>query len=344
MKKSLSLISILALLTALLGACAATAEELTGTAQGYGGPLTVMVTTDGARIADVRVTAHSETGGVGTLAIDALPARMVAENRTDVDGVSGATVTSNAIREAAAQALAQSADWPGAPSAVPGHRTDADFPEGVRSGVGLCATGRIGPGRDVDGGQIYSINIVSAGAVFDGDGRILSLALDQLEAVTPNDDDPNVPRFSGLPGQGGFAEYDAKTGRLTGNTGDSEDDFLAEIAAWTTKNRRGDAYMLPAGSWRAQAAAYEALFTGMTVDEIDDWFAAYCSDENGRPLRPDAGSDADKAKYAQLSGEAQEMLADLTTSATISLRDPHGDLLTAIRRAWEDAVSGENLQ
>ena len=31
------------------------------------------------------------------------------------------------------------------------------------------------------------------------------------------------------------------------------------------------------------------------------------------------------------------MLADATTMATMSLRDSHGDILTAIRRAWEDA-------
>lgn len=333
MKKWFSLLLTLALTAALLCACAATAEELTGEAQGYGGPLTVSVTMDGSRIADVRITAHSETQGVGTLAIDVLPARIIKANSTDVDSVSGATVTSRAILAAVDQALGQASDRTGAaPASGAGVSS-----EGTRSGVGLCATGRIGPGKDVDGGQVYSINIVAAGAVFDADGRIRSLSLDQLEAATPNDDDPNMPHFSGLPGQGGYAEYDDKTGRMAGRTGDSDEDFLAEVAGWTTKGMRGDSYMLASGSWRAQADAYERLFTGMTVDEIDAWFADYCSGETGRPLRADSGSDADKKKYADLSGEAQEMLADVTSTATMSLRDAHGDLLTAIRRAWEDA-------
>ena len=48
-------------------------------------------------------------------------------------------------------------------------------------------------------------------------------------------------------------------------------------------------------------------------------------------------SEADQAKYAALAEEEQRQLADATTVATMSLRDSHGDILTAIRRAWEDA-------
>ena len=38
-----------------------------------------------------------------------------------------------------------------------------------------------------------------------------------------------------------------------------------------------------------------------------------------------------------LTDEEKQSLVDLTTSATMSLRDPHGDLLTALRMAWEQA-------
>ena len=46
---------------------------------------------------------------------------------------------------------------------------------------------------------------------------------------------------------------------------------------------------------------------------------------------------ADKRIAAALSDEEKARLADVTSSATMSLRDSHGDILTAIRRAWENA-------
>ena len=42
-------------------------------------------------------------------------------------------------------------------------------------------------------------------------------------------------------------------------------------------------------------------------------------------------------KYGALTAADQAMLADVTSSATISLRDSHGDIIGALRRAWEDA-------
>lgn len=83
---------------------------LAGTAQGIGGELVVSVTlgSDNA-IASVEVVSHNETEGIGTKAIDAMPAKFVglstAEEIDGVDGVSGATVTSSALRAAVKNAL-----------------------------------------------------------------------------------------------------------------------------------------------------------------------------------------------------------------------------------------------
>ncbi len=78
---------------------------LEGSAPGYGGTLTVAVTLSGTDITAVEVTSHSETAGIGTRAIDALPAAIVAANSAEVDAVSGATVTSEAISMAVGYAL-----------------------------------------------------------------------------------------------------------------------------------------------------------------------------------------------------------------------------------------------
>ena len=73
------------------------------------------------------------------------------------------------------------------------------------------------------------------------------------------------------------------------------------------------------------------------MDEIEAWYAKACSDVNGRPLTAESTQSGDADKYAALTDEEKQSLVDLTTSATMSLRDPHGDLLTALRMAWEQA-------
>ena len=81
------------------------ADALVGTAEGHNGPLTVAVTMDGDTITDVVVTEHSETEGLADPAISDVPAAIVETNSADVDTVSGATITSNAIMDAVKDAL-----------------------------------------------------------------------------------------------------------------------------------------------------------------------------------------------------------------------------------------------
>ena len=69
------------------------------------GPLSVEVTVADGEISDVVVTEHSETEGLTDPAVTDLPAEMVETNSTDVVVVSGATVTSNAVKSAVDEAL-----------------------------------------------------------------------------------------------------------------------------------------------------------------------------------------------------------------------------------------------
>ena len=78
---------------------------VTAEAAGKNGPIVVEVTTDGKNITDVKVLQSSETRGVGSVAVDWLPARIVEANSVDVDAVTGATITSDAIKTAVQTAL-----------------------------------------------------------------------------------------------------------------------------------------------------------------------------------------------------------------------------------------------
>jgi fumarate reductase flavoprotein subunit len=78
----------------------------TAVAQGFGGPVAVTVTVAGGKITEVVAEGADETAGSGSIAIDKLPKSIVAANSLEVDAITGATVSSNAVLAAAEQAYA----------------------------------------------------------------------------------------------------------------------------------------------------------------------------------------------------------------------------------------------
>lgn len=254
MGKRIILLALCAALAGLLTGCRAGADQRTGEAEGYGGPLRITLSMVDGDITKVRVVEHHETQGVGTRAIDTLPAAIEKADSIDVEGVSGATVTSDAIKAAVSQAIGQSGVMQ---EVIPLDSTGAAQASAMPrlTGAGMAATGRIGPGKDEDGGQVYSFNIVFACGQFEEDGVIRAMKVDQLEIVTPNLGGGSA--FSGFPGNV-----------------DEEDRFLTEVAAWTTKGALGDGYKLASGSWRAQMDLYEQAMAGKTVAEVRQWYEA----------------------------------------------------------------------
>jgi len=106
MKKIVSILLTIAMLLSCVSAFAYTAGTYEAEAKGFGGAVKVAVTVDGDKITGVAVTGDAETPGIGTNAIEQLPAKIVEANSADVDGIAGATVTSNAIKAAVKEALA----------------------------------------------------------------------------------------------------------------------------------------------------------------------------------------------------------------------------------------------
>ncbi|HWR21935.1 MAG TPA: FAD-binding protein [Feifaniaceae bacterium] len=80
---------------------------LVGEGSGIGGKLVVHVKMDADKIASVEVVSQSETEGIADKALEQIPAAIVAAQSTEVDAVSGATVTSEAIKAAVADALSK---------------------------------------------------------------------------------------------------------------------------------------------------------------------------------------------------------------------------------------------
>ena len=105
MKKFASI--LLSMLMATGAIAAASAETYTGTAQGIG-EVSVTLTVEDGKITAAEVAGENETKGIGyePCADGTFADAIVAAQGVDFDSISGATVTSNAVKDAAKKAMA----------------------------------------------------------------------------------------------------------------------------------------------------------------------------------------------------------------------------------------------
>lgn len=129
----------------------------TGTATGMLSDVTVTITVDEASILSAVVCADGETAEIGGVAADKLAEQILAAQGYEIDGVSGATVTSKAVRKACESAVAQAkgidvslletaqpetpaADWLGQEPEI----TDADVAQVIDTEVLVVGAGHAG--------------------------------------------------------------------------------------------------------------------------------------------------------------------------------------------------------
>ena len=206
-------------------------------------------------------------------------------------------------------------------------------------GLGKSSNFRVGPGKDDKGVEVYSFNYVTAAGVFDEAGRVINLRVDALEVSTPNYDGASMPHFSGWPNTQGYNITDHESGKVTGVSSNTVENISKEVNEWKTKRERGEAYgMNPRNEWNKQMDFFESYFKGKTIAEIEEWFSKNTSDVNGRPLKAKSRNEQDKVKYGKLSKKEKSELLDVVAGATMSLKDSHGDILGAIKDAYNNRV------
>ena len=105
---------LLAAACALISACASlrifehySAGRYSGEAAGYRGTIRVLVETNTTSILDIEVVHSSEDEQIGGAAIDELCVRILDANTSNVDAISGATRSSEALIQAVEEALAK---------------------------------------------------------------------------------------------------------------------------------------------------------------------------------------------------------------------------------------------
>ena len=82
-------------------------EVFVGKAQGMMCEIVAEVTVADGKIADVKLTGADETPSLGGVVLEEMPAKILAAQSADVDGMAGATVTTDAVKAAVNDALAQ---------------------------------------------------------------------------------------------------------------------------------------------------------------------------------------------------------------------------------------------
>ena len=117
MKSKMMKVLVCAMAVAMLAGCSnkggsssATTTTYTGTSSnGFGGDVVVTITVNDEtkEITDVETTGTDETVSAGGETVETLDANFLAAQSAEFDGVAEATVTSNAYKEAVANALAQ---------------------------------------------------------------------------------------------------------------------------------------------------------------------------------------------------------------------------------------------
>ena len=90
------------------GAATFTPGEYEASSQGFGGAVNVKLTVDEETITAIEITGEGETPALGGAAIEQMNAAYVGQSDADgVDGMAGATITSDAVKAAVGNALAQ---------------------------------------------------------------------------------------------------------------------------------------------------------------------------------------------------------------------------------------------
>lgn len=119
-------------------------DTLTGTAAGKNGDVTVEVVYSDNKIQSVKVTQQQETEGIADPALEQIPAAIVEANTPNVDAVSGATITSDAIMNAVKAALESGGvDVDSLGSAGPHENVPVTYTAGTYTGTGEGYNGPI---------------------------------------------------------------------------------------------------------------------------------------------------------------------------------------------------------
>ena len=136
--------------------------EYEASSEGYGGLLTVRITIENGKLTDIKVISQNETEEYFKKALAVID-EILRKGSVDVDSVSGATISSNAIKDAVAKALQKAGSKEKIKEKT--KKKDAKKVEGLKDGEYLGSANGYGGALTVKvtikNGKISAINVVS---------------------------------------------------------------------------------------------------------------------------------------------------------------------------------------
>jgi urocanate reductase len=140
-----------------------TAGTYTGEADGFGGTVKVTITVDSSSITDVTCEGPDETETVGGAALEELAEQIKTAQSSEIDGVSGATFTSDGIKEAAAKAIELAKNGSGAAASTESEgNVDVTYTAGTYTGTGTGYNGEIEVSVTFGENAIESIEVTNS--------------------------------------------------------------------------------------------------------------------------------------------------------------------------------------
>lgn len=133
-----------------------TAGSYSASQQGFGGPVTVTLTVDDSKITDVKIEGKDETPNVGGAALETLQKSVLDAQSGEIDAVSGATITSDAVKKAVDNAISQAKGETAAPSG------ELAFTAGTYTGSGEGYNGPVEVSVTFDDKAVTAIEVTSS--------------------------------------------------------------------------------------------------------------------------------------------------------------------------------------
>lgn len=295
---------------------AAQSETLTGQGQGFGGVITATLTVENGVITAASFDGPGETAEIGGAALEELAEQVVAANGAEIDGVSGATYTSDGCRAAVRNALDPEANPFEADSGDEGGET-ASYPTGAEP-VEIPSDRKIVSAttygiytKDVTSAQDC---VIKATLYWDLDNN-QAYAVQFYEPMLPWDDNGAAGGWGNMTDEAVISAL-GEDGLITFTAGETECNFAKYIqiggVVWT-----GELGSDPACE---VAVVYSADIDGQTVKMND-----YVATEEGGKLYVDASEEpAYILKSAQSVTGADDENVAMTYQITAKETNGHG--------------------
>ena len=232
-------------------------QMLTATVQGRNGPVEVEVAAGPTEFYRVKILSQEETEGIGTLAVDAIPGIIMETQRLDFDAVSGATISSEAIRLAVATALESG----GIDPAAFGYVAKVEEPKPAAKPAAPAAGGYV-PGTYT--AEATGMGTVKVSVTVD-DSAITEVVLD-TSGETPEIGGAATEELTAQVMSAQGAEIDGVSGATLTSTAvrTAVADALAQAAAAPAASAAGG--YVP-GTYTAEAAGMGTVKVSVTVDD-----------------------------------------------------------------------------